>query len=94
MGIIDELWYGNICPRDEVTDGSRYYKKLTALKEQNRDKLNSTLTDAQKETLEKYDDNINEMNGIAEREAFAYGIRLGLRLAFEVIAMPDADDTE
>ena len=94
MGIIDELWYGNICPHDEVTEGSRYYKKLMALKEQNRDGLIGTLTDAQKETLEKYDDNINEMSGIAEREAFAYGIRLGLRLAFEATTIPYTEDEE
>ena len=28
-----------------------------------------------------YDDNIREMDAIAEKEAFAYGFRLGIRLA-------------
>ncbi len=33
--------------------------------------------------LETYDDNINEMNAIAEREAFRYGLKFGIRLMME-----------
>ena len=49
----------------------------------NRDELSETLTDKQTETLEKYDDAMNEMHSVAEVEAFAYGFRLGVRLMIE-----------
>ena len=51
----------------------------------NREVLSANLTDEQKVTLEKYDDCINEMYGIIEREAFAYGFRLGGKLVLEIL---------
>ena len=41
------------------------------------------LTDKQLETLEKYDEAMNEMHSIAEVEAFSFGFRLGIRLMIE-----------
>ena len=51
-----------------------------------RDELSETLNDKQQETLEKYDEALNEMHSLAEVEAFSYGFRLGIRLMIEVIA--------
>ena len=42
-----------------------------------------TLTPEMQTVLETYDDNINEMNSIAEMEAFRYGVRFGIRLMME-----------
>ena len=50
----------------------------------NRDELSETLTDKQLETLKKYDEAMNEMNSVAEIEAFSYGFRLAVRLMIEV----------
>jgi len=47
--------------------------------------LSATLTDKQKEILEKYDDCVNEMYCIIERETFVYGFRLGGRILLETI---------
>ena len=49
----------------------------------NRDELNETLTEKQAETLEKYDEAVNEMHSLSEVEAFSYGFRLGVRLMIE-----------
>lgn len=46
----------------------------------NRDTLSSTLTDEQREVLEKYDDCVNEMYGLIEVAIFSYAFRLGGRL--------------
>jgi hypothetical protein len=51
----------------------------------NREILSSALTAEQNLTLEKYDDCLNEMNAIIEKEVFAYGFRLGGRLMLEVL---------
>ena len=56
---------------------------ITENKNGNRDELCHDLTATQIESLEKYDDNIREMSSITEKEAFAYGFRLGMRLAVE-----------
>ena len=83
--ILEELWYGNIHPQEQSADHNREVKNLIGLMGKNRDKLSDTLTDEQKETLEKYDDCVNEMNGIIEREIFAYAFRLGGRLMLETL---------
>ena len=51
----------------------------------NRDELSETLTDKQLETLEKYDEAMNEMHSVAEVEAFSYGFRLGVKMMIEVL---------
>lgn len=51
----------------------------------NRDNLEATLTESQKEILTKYDDVVNEMYGNIEKEAFFYGFRLGGRIILEVL---------
>ena len=88
--ILEDLWYGNICPQEQSTENNREIKKLLELMGQNRDKLCKTISDEEKETLAKYDDCINEMNGIIEREIFAYAFRLGSRIMLEV--MKNCDD--
>ena len=62
------------------------YKHLLSLMGRNRDELSETLTDKQQETLEKYDEAMNEMHSLAEVEAFSYGFRLGVRIMIEVVA--------
>ena len=90
MNILEELWYGNICPQEQSTENNREIKKLLELMGQNRDKLCKTISDEEKETLAKYDDCVNEMYSIIEREIFAYAFRLGGRIMLEV--MKNCDD--
>ena len=56
MDIINELWYGNVSPFEQCTRGDKRLKELLKLVARNREKLDGTLTDKQKETLEKFDD--------------------------------------
>ena len=50
------------------------------------------LTDKQKETLEKYEETVNEMYSVTERTAFSYGFRLGVRLMVESLLQPLYDE--
>ena len=61
VGVIEELWYGNIDPQTQRVEGNSEIKNLLNLMGKNRDELSGTLTDKQKEILEKYDDCVNEM---------------------------------
>ena len=58
----------------------------------NKEELDATLTDKQKETIEKFEENMNEMHGIAERDAFSYGFRLGVKLMAEAFLQPLGDE--
>lgn len=84
--VIEKLWYGNIDPQVQRVEGNKKVKNLLNLMGKNRDDLSDTLTDKQKEILEKYDDCVNEMYCIIERETFAYGFRLGGRIMLEMLS--------
>ena len=64
MDIIRELWYGNVAPFEQCTRGDKQLKELLKLVARNKEELDATLTDKQKETLEKFEENMNEMHGI------------------------------
>ncbi len=80
MNILDEFWYGNINPQEQSKENNRAVRELLNLMGRNRDALSSTMTDEQREVLEKYDDCINEMYGLIEVGIFTYAFRLGGRL--------------
>ena len=92
MKILDELWYGNIAPFEQSTRGDKRFAELLKLVNQNREELNGMLTDKQKETLEKYEETVNEMYNVTERDAFSYGFRLGARLMTEAFMLPLCED--
>jgi septation ring formation regulator EzrA len=83
--LLEDFWYGNINPQEQSTENNPEIKHLLNLMGRNRDSLSDTLTDEQKETLAKYDDCVNEMYGIIEREIFAYAFRLGGQLMLETL---------
>ena len=92
MKLINELWYGNVAPFEQCTRGDKQMKELLSLMARNRDELGEGLTEKQKETLEKFEEVLNEMHGIAERDAFSYGLRLGIRLTAEAFLQPLCED--
>lgn len=78
--ILEEFWYGNINPQEQSKESSRAIKELLKLMGRNRDRLQYSMTVEQQETLEKYDDCVNEIHCIMELEIFTYAFRLGSRL--------------
>ena len=87
MTVLEDLWYGNINPNEAILQDDKRFKSLLSLMGKNRDKLSDTLTEQQKEILEKYDDTINEMHSLAEQSAFQYGFSLGVRLMIEGVSI-------
>ena len=92
MKTIDELWYGNVSPLEQCTRGDKRLKELLKLVARNREDLDGTLTDKQKETLEKFEDCMNEMHSVAERDAFSFDFRLGVQLMAEAFLLPIGED--
>ena len=83
--ILEELWYGNICPNTrclEVTDES---KQLIGYIDKHHHNLLSTLTEQETETLEKLTDCYTELMDINEREIFLYAFKLGMKIAIETL---------
>ena len=85
MTLLENLWYGNVDPHEAILTDSKQYKQLLSLMARSRDELNGTLTEKQSETLEKYDEAVNEMHSLAEVEAFSYGFKLGVKMMIEAL---------
>ena len=83
--ILEELFYGNICPNTDCRSHDKETKQLMGYIADHHDNLLSTLNDQQKELLEKFDDCYNELTDINEREIFVYAFKLGMQIAFEVL---------
>ena len=83
--ILEELFYGNVCPNTDCRSNTKETKELMGYVADHHDTLFAGLTDKQKETLEKFDDCYTELTDINEREIFVYAFKLGMRIAVEVL---------
>ena len=54
--ILEELWYGNLCPNSGCREGTKEAGELMGYIADHHDALLGMLTDKQKETLEKFRD--------------------------------------
>ena len=84
--ILEELFYGNICPNIDCRSHDKETEQLMGYIADHHDNLLSTLNDQQKEILEKFDDCYNELTDINERELFAYAFKLGARIMLAVVS--------
>ena len=90
--ILEELFYGNVCPNTDCRSQSKETKELMGYIADHHDKLMKEITDEQKETFEKFSDCYDELTDINEREIFVYAFRLGARIAIEVL-LPITDSS-
>ena len=85
MSTIQDLYYGRISPYEMSISATPEYQKLKALATQNEDLLRETLSDQQKELLEKLTECITDISSISERDMFITGFRLGMKLMIDVM---------
>ena len=85
MNIIEDLYYGRISPYEMNISATPEYQKLKALADRNEDLLRQTLSDEQKELLEKLIEFVTDISSISERDMFIAGFRLGVKLMMDVM---------
>ena len=85
MNTIQDLYYGRISPYEMSISTAPEYQKLKALADRNEDLLKETLSDEQKELLDKLTECITDISSISERDMFIAGFRLGMKLMINVM---------
>ena len=85
MKIIEDLYYGRISPYEMSISATPEYQKLKALADRNEDLLRESLSDEQKELLEKLIESVTDIFSISERDMFIAGFRLGMKLMIDVM---------
>ena len=78
-----------IRPPGNLISDNPEYRELQHSQSQNKAELLETLSDEQKELLEKFCATEIELNGISEREAFTAGFKIAMRLAAETFYTAD-----
>ncbi len=86
---IDELWNGNIIPQESGLYKSAEIKKISQKSIAYFEELSQTLTEEQKELLEKLLDSKIEYGTISDNLVFAYAFRLGAKMMLDVMALTD-----
>lgn len=84
MTTLENLYYGNIQPNERTARNIDRLRNLERLSSRNEEELESTLTDKQKETFEKYKDCNRELLGVTEVNAFVEGVTLAMKIMVEV----------
>ena len=85
MNTIQDLYYGRISPYEISISTAPEYQKLKALADKNEDLLRETLSDEQKELLDKLIESVTDISSISERDMFINGFRLGMKLMIDVM---------
>ena len=85
MKIIEDLYYGRISPYEMSISTTPEYQKLKTLSDRNEDLLRESLSDEQKELLEKLIETVTDISSISERDMFIAGFRLGVKLMMDVM---------
>ena len=85
MNTIQDLYYGRISPYEMSISTAPEYQKLKALADKNEDLLRETLSDEQKELLDKLIESVTDISSISERDMFINGFRLGMKLMIDVM---------
>ena len=83
--VLEDLYFGRIhpCERNSTPEESELMERLSECYE----KLSEGMTEEQRVGLENFKDYLMEISVISEREMFEYGLRLGMRLAVEVLSI-------
>ncbi len=85
MKIIEDLYFGRISPYEMSISATPEYQKLKVLADRNEELLRESLSDEQKELLEKLIETVTDISSISERDMFINGFRLGMKLMIDVM---------
>ena len=83
--IINELWHGNIIPRDDSRTNPKKMKELLGYMSRHHEDLERSFTEEQKETFEKFHDCWSEYMSLAEAVIFEYAFKIGIQIAIETL---------
>ena len=85
QSIIEELYYGNICPDRKIHTPDSDFVRHARIKSDNLDKLIASMSDEQKVMFEAYSEANGEIESIVTFGRFTYGLTFGMLLMMEIV---------
>ena len=84
MNVINELWHGNIVPKEDSRTNSKEMKELLGYMSRHHEDLEKSYSNEQKEPFEKFHDCWGEYMSLTEAAIFENAFKLGARLAMKI----------
>ena len=89
MGVLRDLWYGDLSHRDKLIElGSEFEDLIGQLADYERE-MGDELTGSQMELFQGYQEISEKLADLREREAFKEGFVLAMRIWAEVLQTPE-----
>ncbi len=79
--LLKDLWYGNVSPFEQFYPNTKQMKELSGYITRHYDDLMARLPEKEREILEKYEQNVLELESLTNEALFSYAFSLGMRLA-------------
>ncbi|MBQ8351970.1 MAG: hypothetical protein IJY20_08030 [Clostridia bacterium] len=79
--LLEDLWY-SYCLETDSKMGKEEKQLLSRLVKE-EDALRAVLTEGQRSILERYENAVDDLRDLAERQAFLKGVRLAAHFLFE-----------
>ena len=89
MGILEEIYHGNIMFTEIGTQDKEEYCRWSDKMHEVEEKLTSGLLPEQKELFNKYSNAFCSVNAISETEQFMFGFKIGALLMIETFTGAD-----
>lgn len=89
MNILEELWLGNLNPQGQDAQKDPRIEQALSLVIESEDAIRATLSEEQRERLEKMSDCQSDLTDLLERRAFTKGFRMAAKLMADVINTPE-----
>ena len=83
--LISELYYGNICPVEQMGGATSEEKEILKRIHENEEKMRATLDEQEKAILDTIKDDCLTVSGSMSERRFQEAFSLGARLMMEVL---------
>jgi hypothetical protein len=91
MKILEELYWGNICPDSKVYKPDSLFVQAAKLRTRNLEKLMAVLDESEKELFEGYCDAQSDIESIIRYDTFTYALKFGILLMVEIFAEAEGE---
>lgn len=85
MFMIEDIWHGRFTPSERMIRKGSRYQKLSMQGSDAYELFYNELSSEGKKAFEDYYSSMMEMESISEQDAFAQGVRFGIRLMLDVV---------
>ena len=84
MGIVEEIYCGKLCPFEEICKTIPDFSEFAAKVSKKSEDIKETLSEEQLRLFIEYDEILEELHLLCEKQCFVEGFKIGAKLQVEI----------